>query len=175
MVVGGFAEGRSEDECKAWLCQQIHQACGSSCLPIEVYSKGKFRTMLWARFASICIRNRVVLALTKLRLSCSRSSIWMSGDVPLPVRVEKKFLFGLKRLLQSWGWQAFEIRIDDVAKSLSIDSHTVIRVSSEGINFTANFEGQWLDRLKDDALTKLFKDCEIAIPKQKMCKGTGKS
>ena len=99
----------------------------------------------------------------------------MSSDAPLPVRAEKKFLFGLKRLLQSWGWQAFEIRVDDATKSLSIDNHIVVRVSSENMKFAANFEGQWRERLKDDALTKLIQDCEIAMSKQKIGKGAGKS
>ena len=86
------------------------------------------------KFDSMSVRDRVVSTLTKSCLSFDSAAIWMSGDAPLPVRVEKKFLFGLKCILQSWGWQNFEIRVDIAGKSLSIDNHTVVRVLAEDTN-----------------------------------------
>ena len=80
-------------------------------------------------------RDRVVSTLSKSRLSFDSAAIWMSGDAPLPVSVEKKIVFRPKRLLQSWGWQNFEIRVDIAGKSLSNDNHTVVRVLPEDTNF----------------------------------------
>jgi hypothetical protein len=131
--------------------------------------------MLWIKFDSMSVRDRVVSTLSKSRLSFDSAAIWMSGDAPLPVRVEKKFLFGLKRLLQSWGWQNFEIRVDIASKSLSIDNHTVVRVLVEDTNFFAKFEEQWHDRLKDDALTALCQNCKRAMSERKIGKNAGKS
>ena len=90
--------------------------------------------MLWIKFDSMSVRDRVRSMLSKSCLSFD-SAVWMSRDAPLPVRVEKTFLFGLKCLLQSWGWQNFEIRGDIAGKSLSIDNLTVVRVLAEDTKF----------------------------------------
>ena len=41
------------------------------------------------KFDSMSVRDRVVSTLSKSRLSFDSAAIWMSGDAPLPVRVEK--------------------------------------------------------------------------------------
>ena len=60
---------------------------------VDVFSKGKFRSMLWIKFDSMSVRDRVVSTLSKSRLSFDSAAIWMSGDAPLPVRVEKRNSF----------------------------------------------------------------------------------
>ena len=151
----------------------IQQQCNATV--IDVFSKGQFRSMLWIKFDSMCVRDRVVSTLSKSRLSFDSAAIWMSGNAPLLVRVEKKFLFGLKRLLQSWGCQIFEILIDIAGKSLSIDNHTVVRVLAKDTNCFVKFEKPWHDRLKDDALTALCQNCKRAMSERKVGKGAGKS
>ena len=100
MVVGGLPSHKTEDECKSWLLQNIQQQCNATV--IDVFSK----VMFW-KSDSMSVRNLVLSTLSKSRLSFNSAAIWMSGDAPLPVRVKKKYLFGPKRLLQSWGWQMF--------------------------------------------------------------------
>ena len=45
-------------------------------------------------------------------LSINTMRIWCAADSLLPVRVERKFLFGIKQILLSWGWQGFEVHVD---------------------------------------------------------------
>ena len=87
MVVGCLPSHKSEDECKSLLLQHIHQQCNVTM--IDVFSKVQFRNVLWNKFDSMSVRDRIVSTLSKSRLSFDSAAIWMSGDAPLPVRVEK--------------------------------------------------------------------------------------
>ena len=57
------------------------------------------------------------------------NQIWCAVDSPLSVRIERKFLCSLKKLLESWDWQSFEVRVDLEAQLLVLDGHPIIRVN----------------------------------------------
>ena len=100
--------------------------------------------------------------------------IWCAADSPLPVRVEREFLSGVKKLLLSWGWQGFEVHVDTDANLVSIDGHAVVRVNAFNQQPDVKFMPQWDTRLSDPALTKLVSDCETSMREREVGKGAGK-
>ena len=120
------------------------------------------------------VRDQVVEAFGKARLTINTMRIWCAADSPLPVRVERKILFGVKKLLLSWGWQGFEVHVDTDANLLSIDGHAVVRVNAFDQQLDVKFMPQWDTRLSDPALTKLISDCETSMRERKVGKGAGK-
>ena len=81
--------------------------------------KNEFRGMLWMVFACQSQRDFVVESLKKTKNAMTSRVVWVAPDLPLPMCVEKEFLFALKKLLLSWGWQGFETRVDMSSGSLS--------------------------------------------------------
>ena len=101
------------------------------------------------------VRGQVVEAFGKARLSINPMRIWCAADSLLPVRVERKFLLGLKKLLLSWGWQD--------SKYMSIQ----MQISFQSM-------ATQVTRLSDPALTELVSDCETSMRERKVGKGAGK-
>ena len=171
-VVGGLPISSSEVQCTAWLVEKINELC--SVKPIRVYSKGDFKGMLWLVFDSSAVRDGVVETTWKAKLAMHASQIWIAPDLPIEMRAEKKILFGLIRLLLSWGWHGFETRVDTLNRSLTIDGHVVVRVHAYDQQFNVRFTNQWQQRLQDDALTALFNACNNMMVQRKVGKGASK-
>ena len=95
-----------------------------------LYVKSEFLSMLWMAFESQSQRDLVVEALNKTNVAMTSRINWIAPDLPLPMRVEKKFLFGLKRILLAWGWQGFETRVDIHARKIFIDNQLVVYVDA---------------------------------------------
>ena len=108
-------------------------------------------------------------------MQLSTSSIWVAQDLPITIRTERKFLFGLRRLMLSWGWQTFEIRVDEYTRALTVDGQPICHVHAHDQQFDVRFQGQWQARLQDDALNQLFLTCKQMMQNRKICKGAGNS
>ena len=102
------------------------------------------------------------------------SQIWIAPDLPIEMRAEKKFLFGLKRLLLTWGWHGFETRVDTLNRTLTIDGHVVVNVHAHDQQLDVRFTNQWQQRLQDDALNALFHACNNMMVQRKVGKGASK-
>ena len=103
-----------------------------------------------------------------------RIRVWCAADSPLPARAERKFLFGVKKLLLPWGWQGFEVHVDTNADLVSIDGHAIVRVNESDKQLDVKFMRQWEARLSDPALTKLFSDCKTSMREREVGKAAGK-
>ena len=172
VVMGKLDNESTEAHCTSWMTKQIESICHVS--PTRIYVKGEFRGMLWMVFASQSQRDLVVGSLNKQKVAMTSRVVWVALDLPLPMRVEKKFLFTLKKLLLTWGWQGFETRVNISSRSLSIDSKLVVVVDAHDQQFDVRFADQWQDRLKYDALDKLFLDCQTMMIKRRVGKGFSK-
>ena len=72
-------------------------------------------------------------------------------------------------MLLSWGWQRFETRVDTSSRTLIIEGQLVVAVDAHAQQIYVRF--QWQDRLKDEALDKLFLDCQAMMLKRRVGKG----
>ena len=151
---------------------KVHELCNFK--PYRAYSKGEFRSMLWLRFDSQSSRDHCVEVLGKAKLSLASSNIWIAADSPISMRVERKFLFGLKKLLVEWGWQSFEIRVDLDNCKLTIDGTDIVSAHAHDQQFDVRFASNLQSRLQDDALVALYVKCEQIMKTRKVGKGTSK-
>lgn len=62
------------------------------------------------------------------KLSMANHQVWMTEDLPLEMKCEKSFLFGLKRLLMFWGWTGFETKVELESGSVFIDGHLIVHM-----------------------------------------------
>ena len=83
------------------------------------------------------------------------------------MRIEKKFLFGLKRLLLSCGWEGFETRVDIDSKSILIDGHRIVTISTTSNKCEFVYADGWGNRLNDPTYHELVKSCETQLPTKK--------
>ena len=93
MIVGNFPEQGSEAECTKW-CLKF-----CNCQLTHSYVKGAFRKLLRFKFDNMQVRDQVVEAFGKARLSNNTMRIWCVVDSPLPVRVERTFLFWCEEII----------------------------------------------------------------------------
>lgn len=127
--------------------------------------------MLWIKFGSTAFRNRALELLIPEKPSISNHQIWMTEDLPLEFRCEKGFLFGLKRLLLSWGWEAFETRVDLESGKLLIDGSPIIHVKADHGILNVTFTGGLAARLDDQEFHALVNSTEEKLKKKPIGKG----
>ena len=95
--VGVFGIGKEggKEEAIAWLDEKLKLV--SNC-KAEIYTKGDFKGILFAKFDSKHARNRSIESFRKASLTRSGSRYWASEDAPVEDRARKSFLFGIKNL-----------------------------------------------------------------------------
>ena len=60
------------------------------------------------------------------------------------------------------------------ARNLTIDNQVVVVVDAHDHQFDVRFAGNWQEKLRDDALNKLYADCQEMMVKRKVGKGASK-
>ena len=104
-VLGGL-KGYDGDGWKDWVTSLLAQ---QGLHPQEVYWKGDWNGMLWAKFNNESERDKAVKVLKGCGLGAGG---WAGVDRVLEDRVVGSFLLGLKRHLVDWGFDRKEVRVD---------------------------------------------------------------
>ena len=81
MVIGGLGSDGNKDAASEWVenkCSQI-----ADCKPTEIFSKGDFNGILFAKFASKDQRDSSVQKLCKASPSRDRNRTWFTEDLPI--------------------------------------------------------------------------------------------
>ena len=107
-VFGIGTEG-SKEEAILWLNEKL-KILGD--VKAEIYAKGDFNGILFAKFDSQNLRNQSVERFRKASLSRNGQRCWATEDSPIEERACKNFLFGVKNLLLEWNYGKFEIWVD---------------------------------------------------------------
>ena len=109
--VFGIGKERGKDDAISWLNVKLKLLADCKA---EIYGKGEFNGILFAKFDSQATRDLSVESFRKASLSREGSRCWAAEDAPIEIRAYKKFLFGIKKLLISpeWGFGKFEIWVD---------------------------------------------------------------
>ena len=80
--------------------------------PAEIYYKGNFKGFFFCRFDTIADRDKVVDNIRRLHMKIQNETVWSNADLPPDVRIPEHFLFGLKKLLVSWGYTREQLWVD---------------------------------------------------------------
>lgn len=155
LLIGGLHSELGEDVCSKMVSKEIIALC--HCTPMKIDSKGQFKCILWAKFESIIIRDRVEEFLRKHNDMFWGATIWCAADLPLAMRVERKFLFSLKRLLMSRAWQPFEINVDIDSACLQIANHDIMTIHAYDQKCNIVFAHGWDQRFAIQSLSSWSK------------------
>ncbi|CAE8620531.1 unnamed protein product [Polarella glacialis] len=121
-VLGGLVGLSNKQEAEGWLQNKL--AIMSGPVPIETFVKsGDFRGILFARFKNSSDRDKAVVLLRGAGLNHSGNDVWAKEDLPIQTRSTKAFLFGLKRVLKTWGFS--NIHVDDNFKYITVGTEVV--------------------------------------------------
>ena len=96
-LFGGLDKFTNEPEAKEWLKQRLTQLGVET--PADIYTKGTFTGILFARFSCGAVRDGVASAFWKARLEYGGKLTWSRPDLPLEQRVPESFLFALRKQL----------------------------------------------------------------------------
>ena len=146
----------------------------------EIFSKGDFKGILFAKFESKESRNRSVESFRKASLTRNGSRCWASEDTPVEERACKKFLFGIKSLLIEWGFGKFEIWIDLKNFQIYFNDEFIasIKVNSQK-ELELQYGDEWESYLKEGKLEDIISQSKEMISRsissEGKSKGKGKS
>ena len=81
--------------------------------PIEVYCKGDFKGILFAKFNTKGERDAAIQIFRKAVCYEGGQQVWMKPDLPIEDRARHSFVFGVKYLLaEDWGWERNAIWVE---------------------------------------------------------------
>ena len=131
-VFGGFGDAASIAEATKWLESKIKSIVDSS--PVDIYCKGEFVGILFAKFASVADRERTINTFRRSQFSFQSSKTWANVDRPVAERAVRNVLFGIKWMLVEWGYTKESLWVDEGAQTVVCGPELVatVKVSPEG-------------------------------------------
>jgi len=100
VVIGNIPNTETLEQAKEWLRKKCLEL--GTAQPIDAFSKGDFKGMLFAKFQSVAQRDVVIAGIRSSTTSTSHLKTWAKIDSPLDVRTAEGVLFGFKRMLVDW-------------------------------------------------------------------------
>ena len=143
-VIGGLRDADSADDASTWVKDKLWQMWGPQ--PVEVYCKGDFRSVMFAKFSSKTDRDSAVVLLKQA------GGVWAKADQPIEVRAKASLAFGLKFLLHDkWGYEKYAIWADPESGSVWLGDDMVLQSVSVGEGALKVTYGEgWEPWLQDD-------------------------
>ena len=91
--------------------------------------------------------------------------------MPLPICMQRKFLFGLRKLMLELDWSPFEFYVYTNDYSLPINDFNIVHATANGQVFDIQWIENWETRLDDSKLTALISEvrAKLAIYKKAKC------
>ena len=100
----------NEEAAKVWLKAKLHDLGVTP--PSDIYAKGDFQNMLFAKFGTTVERDNAVLKMWKSNFKIGDKTVWSRPDLPIDQRVPQAFLFALKKQLLQWNYTKEECYVD---------------------------------------------------------------
>ena len=176
-VFGGF-ESQTLIDARAWIEEKCHEH--AQIKPTEVYTKGEFGGVCFAKFDSESSRDTV---LTQFRAAnvqhgaCQR--VWYAPDKPFEHRVKSSFLFAIRKQLLEWGFEKRCLWVDTDKFEITWSGELVAAAALQDGKFATQFGEGWHEFLDEgvlqELLTKANTSCDKFLQFAGKGKGKGKS
>lgn len=172
MVIGGLGIDGGKDAATEWVqtkCTEI-----ADCKPKEVFSKGDYKGMLFAKFLSKEQRDTSVQKLRKASPSRDQNRTWFTEDAPVEERQCLAVLFGVKRfLIDEWGYDKFAFWIDksSMAMYYGINNDYIFSCVVRDSILHIDYGMEWEDFIRDTNLDELVEKANTAISRSRNAKG----
>ena len=138
-VIGGLMSLGRLDDAWQWIANQLWWLHGSQ--PDEIYGKGEFQGIAYAKFGSKHDRDEAVNMLRQARLQNDGKEIWANYDQPLGQRICSSFLLGLRWQLNHWGYSKKDYYANIDCMNLEVNKKRVLSVEIEAGRFKLNWLG----------------------------------
>ena len=179
-VLGGLG-GLSKEEAQQWMKDKLEVAKGPQ--PEDIYCKGDFKGLLFAKFATKVDRDKAVGKFRQAKLENLGEKVWAKPDKPVEKRVPEMFLFGLKKtMVQTWGWNKFAVWVDEAELTLKAEGELVVTASvvegSGSKKLVCDWNGEWAtwqQLQRSSELAQLLLKAEETLGKTSGNKGKGKN
>ena len=79
-----------------------------------------------------------------MRYKRDHKFVWAKIDYPLPIGVQHSFLYGLRKLLLTWGFDKRAIAVDEIQMLLKIGDCQVVNTEVINGKFICNLRSLWL-------------------------------
>ena len=155
-IFDGFNTFTDSGDVKEWITNKLWDEWLPQ--PAEIYHKGDtFKGIFFCRFDSVSERDKVVDNIRRLFLKIESNKIWSNADLPSDVRIPEHFLFGLKKILVSWGYE--NVWVKKETKSILLGKELILSVSLENMKMQLAFGTFWEEHIAGDTeFKKLLKD-----------------
>ena len=180
VIIGGLGTLSSVEEAKKWITDQLWHLYGPQ--PGDIFTKGDFKSVIFAKFASKGQRDTAANLLQKARMTEGGSPVWARPDHPLEMRVLRSLVFGTKYVMKQWGYSGLWADAEEGTGVLWYGSDLVFSVKIVDRNLSIDYGPGWEEFLNDDGfpdftdkLAALNNKLQQARPLNKgVPKGTGK-
>lgn len=152
MVVGNIPDTSSLDEAREWLSKHCQTYGISPPKGPDIYCKGSFSGLLFAKCQSISHRDELIQSIREAskQIRETTPSVSTTGhlfakmDLPVDQRTVEGTLYSMKRMLVSWNFSPACVQFDTQQGTLSVAGREIVRVTVR--DFSLNFEwcdGEW--------------------------------
>jgi hypothetical protein len=138
-VIGGLHALADQTKATKWLQDKLKELAAPQ--PIEVYTKGKeFKGLIFAKFTTTADRDLAIGVIRSLA-----EHVWAKKDMAVQARAKERYLFMLKKLLVSWGFERTSVWIDTSKCSLDVgpDEVLTVRLNKDGNKIECDWRGTW--------------------------------
>ena len=155
-VIGGLKELANLEKSETWVRDKLWTLWAP--MPTEVYCRGDFKGVVFAKFGSKDDRDAAVKALKKAGLKEHGHEVWAKEDLPIEFRAPKRLLLGLKYLFVN-KWSMPGARVDEAMTELTVGGKTVLsaRVIGNKLDLEwAQAWGAWKELVDDQEVKDLI-------------------
>ena len=172
-VIGGLWGLDNMHEAEVWVRDKLWSIWAPD--PAEVYVKGDYKNLVFARFRTKDDRDAAVQGLRGTKEG--KIDIWAKEALPLEDRIRRSMLLGVKYMLGNWGFKKNLMEVDSAYTSLKCDKKVVLTVEISAGGVECKWDGgwqSWTELQESEELKQLIINASEQVKKGNAGKGFAK-
>ena len=152
LLIGGQGSFNNKEDAERWLSNQLWYYNGPT--SVEVYCKGAFSGIIFAKFHSKGERDLALRTLKEAAKEDTSKKVWVKADQVLQERAARSLAFGLKFALHnSWGFETESLWADAEGRTAKVwvGNEDVMTVVVEDKSMKIEYAPGWKEWLTDPA------------------------
>ena len=142
-------------EAADWL--RYHTSDMNMPTPLDIYVKDDFSNIIFMKLKSVSERDEVLALLRSLALKRYEKLVWSKIDMPLPIRLQLSFLWGLRKFLVSWGFDKSLIEVCADTQEIKIEDCSSVKTKVEAKNIEYEWYPAWKSWVEFQSSSELRK------------------
>jgi len=143
VVMGNIPKAENFEQAEAWFRKRCSET--NTPLPREVYIKGDFKGLIFAKCSSVAHRDQVI-AIVRNCPGGVFPKPWAKVDQPFDIRTAESALSSIKRMLIDWGYNKSAVRVDTDTNTLKIMNKEVAKAEVNDFVLKLTWcDGEWAE------------------------------